>query len=1611
MFLRKIFFSTLLVLALPIIVFASGKRDIDEKTVDNSSNWQETFDLSEKKEGRYNILITATDSGGNTSNVGPFNIFIDAESDLPVTGITNPVQANIVVGNLNIVGTSFDDDEIDYVELILDGDRENPIRAEGSEFWSYYLDTNDLDEGIHSIEAYSVDINGLRGDSVFTNWTLNRQQPLTSVENYSLGQLVSGKISLEGTVVDGNGIESLLYSLDRGETFHSIKLKHNKKENFSTFSLTIDTKKLEDGPSIAWLKSEDLAGSVNVYTWLFFVDNTEPTVEILYPSDTYPVNGIFSVSGIAQDTIGIQSLTWKLGKDLTGEIPLIPGNPYWVADFDLRNYKGDDAKLIVTATDIAGNVTELDKEILIDSAADIPTINVQFPPENYSITDELYIRGIVNDDDSVAKIYYSINEKEEVSLDTDGVFYATIPIAENAFEIGENTIHIRAEDIHGITSPVTDIPVLFNNTPFVISNPKIVPTKKTPEVDYFYGMTIATAIDTKFNYSVTGTDIIETTWKLGNSSPQIIDSSKSPKDSVSVSIPLADAPLGFVPLEISSRDLLGRTISEKFALYIERQPVELPKLKEGEAPPPEPILKIDPTNKFIWLPESSITELSKNVYSMSPNTAYNGFADFKLPIKVSISSETSDVSNVTASVSGNVVSVTSSKEGIYNDILVTITDFLGKEYTAEKISFTVSNGAPTLTLDSSIPYKWVQKEVDLFGTVSDIIGIKSLSLSLDNGVNWKDIEILEDNKWRTTLNLTSFSDGLIPIDIRAINTSNQEKIVRTAIRKDTTAPTITVIAPPIGSVINGETTLVFEVLDEGGKLVQAQTFIDTVLISDTNETFITPETEDIAINPLIRDIVGKENKPLKTDMTYQFIDAAGNIGKINSYKFSIDDKSDLPIVEVSVPIEGTLIQTDFEVSGIAYDDDGSSDIYAKIDTGDFFLVADKTNTFSFPVSFEDLTDNEHSITAYAVDLHGVKGEEKKVTFNVSREEPKGEVLSPAIGETISGLVTLNGVTSDKNGIANVFISLDNGNTYNEAEGTDQWQYVFDTRIFEDGTHVVFLKVIDKFGVEAIYSSLLNIDNTAPYLSLDLPVDGSSTAKNLFLSGQSTDDIGLDKLSVRITSLDSVTNTVPEELQYIELSNDIIIAEVIDLSFLKDGFYNIQVTGQDAAGNKQRVSRNIEKDSAYQDTKVDLMYPLTGEHVSGIFNIYGQAISRDPISKLILFVDNKYISETTLSDTGYFKFTVTPDLVTEGSHSMYVQSITQSGEQIDSNKHILNYIPYGPWIVIDNFTMGDFATNRPWLEGSAGYAISESDLVILESKESTKEQKEAIKNKEIEKIEISFNNGKTFQEIGTKEKWRFRIENDYLEEGYHFLMLRATMKNGEKATTRSIIRIDKTSPDIHLISPGEGNSFNDNLEVIGLASDDIELNNVTIAVRQGDKGSYEVPSFIQGLYFDVHFLGNTLFDIGVGLSFFDDNVKLQFQYGQLTQSQFQQLNGTNEGFRYGGHVYGGKLLANVATIPFSSFAGPDWRWLSASVALGANFSYFSESQSGKGQMLSSILLQLEFPRITIPEQDVFSTFSFYTEGQLWFIPTDVKNTTIKIQSVVPRISIGLRANVF
>ncbi len=1717
MFGKRILFGFMILCSVSF-VFA---RDVVERSVENMNSWQETFDISGKtKKKKYNVVVTAKDKGGNTSVGGPFNIYIDPDSDKPVTSITNPEDGLRVPANLNIVGICFDDDGVDYVELILDGDDENPVRAQGKEFWSHFIDTTTLEEGEHTVEAYGVDINGLRGDSVKHKWCLDRRSPATSVNNYAIGTLVSGNIKLEGLISDGNGISLLEYSLDEGVTFQKVPIKKVKNSTDATFSLSVDTKKLNDGPAVIWFFARDTQGSIGFYPFLLFVDNSKPEIQIAYPADKQSVAGVFTAAGIARDAVELKSLKWSYGGE-SGEFELTPGNPYWTKEFsDLKNIKN--GKLTITAEDTAGNVSVVERNIIVDYEADRPKVTIDWPKDGASFADasDVFVRGLAVDDDAVKEVKISIDGASLGTVETQSTFYKNL-LERKSLGGGKHIVTVSAVDIYGVEGPSTS--VTFNmagDAPYFNS---IRIAGGAGAGDLPCGMELNPEQGGNIEIEAgTSTGIAEAWYivaKAGTDAPRNDIPISNNETKKVFSIPISSLPWGVVDLTYHVKDTMGREAEYNTCVYVSNltdiKPAPMPEMPDfiedeilqakiidingtpyskGMRIDISPDAKSEPVNLLIDIASDASLSVNykiwgaarageKEIYEgkatiirpdkKSPNwqaainlagmparatnieiTVTNGkdyrnsfgtqiligrehpaddiqdgkgiywicnadsyfsneFNSYILPKKIFAAYINApspiDVSviggsgNITAAVENNMVYLTCLAPGNYRGVQLRATDAEGKTYASSQVNLIAAEDGPQITITSPLENAWVRNSASVQGTVIDNTGIVVSEYSLNNGESWNAIPFRHGAMNATLafeLNLDSLPEGLVPIDIRAQNTSGQISYYRSALCKDVTPPEIQVIVPIPQEVVNGQNTMAMLVSD-ASPIVRAE-----YAPAGNNNV---ASRKEIAISSMPTTVVGTEDKPLNSAMQFIYADSAGNETRINKYDFIVDRKSDLPVVEIQLPTESQVLTTDFTISGVALDDDGPSLVFYKIDNNPFQQVSEEFGySFKVDVPITSVTDNEHTVTMYAVDVNGTRGEETVSKFRVSLAEPVIVMTAPDISTTQKEITTLRGTASDKNGIKSVEVSLDNGNSYNIVEGTTNWSYTFDTRVLPDGTCVVFVRATDNYDVQSLYSTQLTLDNTNPEINLEFPLDDSQTSGKLFFSGFALDDIALKELYISIASLDG--RRVPSNLARIDLNVDTVITEVVDMTALENGNYNVKVSGVDAAGNITSASRSIKLDKSVAAASVDIYYPLNGERKQGAFTIFGAVRSESKVTKLTLLIDGKEMATTEPNVTNYYKFPIDAGALEEGVHRYVVRASLENGASINSIEQTFDYLEYGPWVRIENFDYGDFAYDRPVIKGTAGYSISEYEIKAAKMRGATKDQKEELAMRSVKCVEISWDNGRTFTQISKKEKWSYRIEDEDLSAGYHFMLVRAKMNNGEIAITRCIVQIDKQAPFVRIISPGVGGHYNQELMFSGLTNDDVGLKEVTLALRKGDKSNYEVPAFFQGLYIDASFWGATLFDVGLGLTFFDDNVRIQFNFGQFTKSQWHAFNpGTD--YRYGGDcVLGFKIIANVANLPFGWLFGHNWDWLSANLALGASFKHFNDSGSGAGGMLSAVIAQLEFPRANFKKWKAFKTMSFYTEFQLWFIPSDVADLDV-IKNMAFQVSFGIRANVF
>jgi hypothetical protein len=747
------------------------------------------------------------------------------------------------------------------------------------------------------------------------------------------------------------------------------------------------------------------------------------------------------------------------------------------------------------------------------------------------------------------------------------------------------------------------------------------------------------------------------------------------------------------------------------------------------------------------------------------------------------------------------------------------------------------------------------------------------------------------------------------------------------------------------------------------------------------------------------------------------VDASGAVRE-KSPSIRYDQSGDIPALIVNTPNDGDVISGDFEISGIAFDDDqvdavywrirgpdpaspGSAGEAAKAGTaaapgaGEEFHRLSTSQSFQIPVSFSDLIDGEFAIDIYAEDIYGIKSEVATRNIKLSTAAPETEITEPVISVYNRKAVVVRGISRDANGIARVFLSMDNGNTFQRATlgENNEWTLGLNTSAYRDGVYSALIRAEDNYGVQSFMSAMINIDNSPPDLSVGKPENGERVGARFEITGRVQDNIHLKNLTMQI-----INTRDPENQRLVDLESELVIMESVDMTGFSPGEYIIRMAAVDLAGNDTVVSRKIIYTVDDTSAEVALYNPMPGETHAGPLDISGVISGAFVPEQITLMLNEQPSTVLDVDRYGVFRYSIPEERLLRDETMIISASYNNpAGQKISSPLHSVRYSPYGPSLVIDSHRDGDVITGRPYLAGRAWIAAPEPD----ENGPSRGEKAQLA----VKAVQISFDNGRSFGRALGGGKWKFRLETGDLPLGPLPVLIKADFVNGQTAVRRLLLTVDTNAPVVETLAPAEDSTNRDSILVYGTAGDDFELDSVAISLRPGDKFGYSVPGFIQGLYVDTNILGATIVDLGIGLSFFKDNVRFQFQAGMAPY----EVDGARG--RFVGGVFGFKLLANIFYLPLDFLFGPDWSWYSMSIALGANFSIFTmdPDHNRDALVMGAVLGQWEFIKADIsyffPRWKYCKNIALYFEPVFWFASSDINAQPIF------RATLGARVNLF
>ncbi len=1594
--------TVLLILLMPAtLVFAGGQKE-EWKNVNGLENWHYDFDISQLKPDTYNLVLRAKDGAGNVSIAGPINFKVDPQSDIPSIRIGSPLPGARSTGNINVVGTAVDDDAIDFVEVQL-GDDGEVLKANGQRYWSYFFNLENLPDGVYKVRARATDTNGKQSPWSEVSFHLDQKKPVARVESHPIGALVKGRFRIQGTILEPNGIQRFLVSEGGQENYREVSFSKVNDQGVFRFDYEIDTTKQQDGPNILWFRSVNPLGNVGNDSFLYFVDNTPPTIEFFEPKTEENLPGFVSVIGAVNDQVGIQKVSWEAEGNVRGELQLVPGNPFFHVPLTYVNQNGR-KRIRFQIEDKIGNVKSFEHFFTLSLEADRPTLTASV------ISDPGYpirIVGFARDPDGVAKIVYTVEGGPSGEVESKGAFLielANLPP-------GKRKITLTAKDAKGIDSTPVRLDI------------ETAPKPPVWDVSSF-----------AFTFG-SGNTARNEPYRPGMFLPAEGQNARPP--SFTGRILTDDARLGEVIYTVSGGRggrVSARKEGEAYRFEIPLSDIVRPNTGNVNLKGPLTInLSVRgsvgsevPYSIFILREDPSVGEGTEPLFSQGLGNNERMIVTENHPFQIVVPGEIASVSlqPATQVVTTEVlplgtVTLVKVKTGTTPGIARNVRLVANTGANLGTFTFVTDLEGPAVTLKNPEISSWNANTLGLSLELADAGGIQTLEYAL----NQEDFKVVPgfnpaNRLVNSQIPLANIPDGDLLLRIRATDSSGNARLVYQPVFKSTAGAQLTILAPPQGVAVDGKTLVV-------GRL-QSQAPILKLEYSEDNRNW-----EPMEFSAIFQRFIDFSKNPMPDVYRFRITTASG-VTNVQEVKFTVDRQKDIPVVNMQIPVEKEILRSDFAISGLVIDDDGVGAVYVRLNGQGSFTKLEGGNSFSLPISLNDIKDTDHFVEVYAEDINGTKSEIIKRNFTVSRSGPTSQLTAPDVRVTQRGKVNLQGKSEDPNGVESVFISIDNGNTFFKMKGQETWSYDLDTSLIQDGIYTLLIRAFDKTGASADYNVLFSVDNTKPHVNLTSPVDGDQVIGKLVFEGRAEDNMILRSLRYSIRPIGAVRPPLTGDFP---LSGAGLTSRV-DISGLQPGWYNMSLEAIDDAGNVTLVTRNVQVMEQAVADKVEVSFPALGQQISGPIAINGRVFARQIPEKAVVLINGRIISTIDVSTEGYFNGTVLasdiiPLLTADSRKPGKTQTLNLQVEiQIDNKKvtslpRQIEYMLQGPWIRVTSHKHGDFISNRPYLTGFVGYytepletpsaeaAATEGGVPAAPRYGEFQLTLEEIRRQPIN-IEVSLNNGMTFEKVEQWEarvtegsglvkgdrEWRYRLQTHTFSQGPITVLIRTGFADGSVTTSRMILFTDTVAPRVEILVPDQAEgSFNEVIRLAGTARDESKLTAVQVMLN---RGRYTPPSFIDGLYVDGYGLGATLWSAGLGFFFFQEAVRLQAQTGFIAKSE--------ENSRFYGYAHGVKLMAKVFSLEWESIFGPDAEAFSTSALIGANFTYFTQDPSniaafGSGVLLTSFLGQVEFIQIKNKRFAFFNSLGIYGEYSGWIISSDLSPT------VISKFSLGARFNLW
>jgi hypothetical protein len=1055
------------------------------------------------------------------ASVRQAGVSIDFDSDKPSFSISVPSDGAVLGSGSAAIGTVQDDDAVvptsvrATVRLILDGTSYDlPAiitgnSAPGAQAYNFQIPLTDdgtpvssggtpLPDGEYEIIFFADDtsIPAVVGESDPLLFVIDKAVPsIQGIFPEPGGYIaVDTDVAVSAIVTDDNGLDLVRISLDGGTTWSAATQSVDPADP-DRWTAVINVPSSTIPPVNVMFEATDTTLKTARFTAQYQTDNVAPTIEILAPDLSLPVNGRIRLRTFVTDNNSIASVLLDINASGT-----------WI-DYASRDVVIDttiftDPSTVpfqIKAKDSAGYETTYSGSFDVDQSSDIPVSgfrNLDDTATDASMAgDNLFssgpvITGDAEDDDGIADggVTYLLDGESWTPAAIQGASrFRTFSVDLSGMAEGIRSITVRTTDDvlvkEGSDAATIDIGPVW----FAVDNANPVIT-----VDGSWGVAV---YKTAAGFDITGSasDANGITTLSASGAGSLVATGSAGDASRTWSVPVAAPVQGINTVTITATDGVGKISTQEVKFFYDSEVPDLSvdNLADGSA--------ISSSTYTINGRVIDLSGIAAIEFSLNDGPVWDDWAT---------------VSTVSQSWSHLVSGLT---EGAGQQIRFRARDNAGNVATTAVIGFALDLNPPTLTSNkASFDNTFQASDFVLSGTTSDANGINKLEISYDAGSNYSIITTTPASttdpteiSWNQTVVVATdgADDGLKAIRIRATDQYDKETVIPLAVRFDSSAPTFgfnNLVDDQLLTALSYPATGTWT--DNGGSgTLGGSAKIQWALTDSASDGDWTSFT---ATASAWNGSILFPGQALAQSLFVRAMDALGNTSASVMLTLKVD--TELPTSTIlhdgSADWVSAVYKTSsFVLSGVAAD----SLALGSVAVSGAGVVPANLNfdagTGAWDIQITPPADGTYTYTITVTDGAGRETSYNK-TVGYDTSVPTLGLDTSLSSWQRSTAVAISGTAADVgSGLKAIQYSLD-GTTWTTFNTTSPWTGT--VPIPAGDSNILYLRAMDNAGLTStIIDELVKVDALAPTFTIDqAPI--TQTAAEVPLSGSLSDDLGL-----------------------------------------------------------------------------------------------------------------------------------------------------------------------------------------------------------------------------------------------------------------------------------------------------------------------------------------------------------------------------------------------------------------------------------------------------------------------------------------------------------------------